>query len=121
MQRIEEYRTLIRRIKYIKGKFSNPCTTLVTQQQTYGRTLEITDKIPLEKVIIEENLKKYHQIEGACQLLGDPRLYRDIGSFGEVTQVEAILNGMYVCPDNSNQVVNKLLRQLQLQNTVSNK
>ena len=87
MQRIEEYRTLSRRIKYIEGKFSKPGTTLVTQQQTHSSTLEITDKIPLEKVIIEENLEKYHHNEGAFPLLDDPWLYIDIGYFVEVPQV----------------------------------
>ena len=47
MQRREEDRTLARRIKYIEGKFRKPGTTLVTQQQTDGRTLETTVKIPL--------------------------------------------------------------------------
>ena len=74
MQIIEEDRTLAIQIKYIKGKLSKPGTTLVTQQQTDGRALEITDKIPLEKIIIEENLEKYHQTEGAFPLLDDPRL-----------------------------------------------
>ena len=74
MQRREEYHTLPRRIKYIGGKFRKPGTTLVTQQKPDGRTLEISDKIPLEKIIIEENLKKYHQTEGAFPLLDDPRL-----------------------------------------------
>ena len=58
IQRREEDRILARSIKYIKGKFRKPGTTFVTQQQTDGNILEIPDKIPLEKVIIEENLKK---------------------------------------------------------------
>ena len=37
-----------------------PGTNFVTQQQTNGIKLEITDKISPEKVIIAENLKKYH-------------------------------------------------------------
>ena len=57
MQRIEEYRTLSRRIKYIKGKFMKPDTILVTKQQTDGSTLETTEKISPEKAIIEENMK----------------------------------------------------------------
>ena len=57
MQKIEENRNLARQVKYTKGKFRNPDNTLVTQQQTNCSTLEITDKIPLEKVIIEETWK----------------------------------------------------------------
>ena len=55
------------------------------------------------------------------KLLDDARLYRDIGDFGEVSQVETILDGKYVCPDNTNQSVKILLRHLQRPNTVSNK
>ena len=55
MQRREDL-TLARYIKYTKDKFSKSGTTLVTQQQTDGSTLEITDKILLEKVIIVEKL-----------------------------------------------------------------
>ena len=82
MQIREEEHTLSRWIKYIEGRFSKSGTTLVHQQQTKGRILEITNKMQLEKVIIKENLKKYHQTEGACPLLNDTRLYIDIGTFG---------------------------------------
>ena len=65
MQRREEDLNLARQIKYIEVKFRKLGTTFVTKQQTYSSTLKITDKIPLEKVIISENLKTYHQTEGA--------------------------------------------------------
>ena len=45
---------------------------LVNQQQTDTSTLEITEKIPLEKFIFAQNLKRYHQIEVACPLLNNP-------------------------------------------------
>ena len=57
MQSIEEDLTLSRRINYIKGKFSKPGTTLFTQQQTDGSKLKTTEKILVEKILIEENLK----------------------------------------------------------------
>ena len=57
MQKIEEHRTLARRIKYTKVKSKKPGTTFVTKQQTDGSRLEITDKISLENVIVAENLK----------------------------------------------------------------
>ena len=80
--------------------------------------MEITEKIPLEKAKVEENPKKYHQTKGACLLLDDPRLYRDIGDFGEGKQVEAIMDGTYVCLDNTHQSVKTFLRHLQYPNTV---
>ena len=73
MQRREEDRNLARRIKYTEGKFRKPGNTLVNQQQNNISTLEITDKILLEKVILAENLKKYHHTKGDCPLLDNPR------------------------------------------------
>ena len=46
-------------------------------------------------------MKKYHQTELACPLIDDPQLYLFIGAFGEVPQVEAILYGTNVCPDDT--------------------
>ena len=40
----EYYHTLSRRIKYIKGNFRKPGTTLVTKQQTNDSKLSITEK-----------------------------------------------------------------------------
>ena len=56
VQRREEERTLARQIKYINGKFKKAGTTLVTEQQNYSNTLEITEKKTLQKVKIEEKL-----------------------------------------------------------------
>ena len=57
MQLLEEYRTLDIWIKYIDGKIRKSVTNFFTQQQTDSSTLEITIRTPLEKVIIEENVK----------------------------------------------------------------
>ena len=105
MQRIEECWTLDIEIKYIEGKFGKPGTNLVTQQKIEDSTQEITDKIPLQKVIIVENLKKYHYTKGVCQWLDEPWLYLDIRYFGEGPRIESIIDGTYVCPDNTDPAV----------------
>ena len=71
----EEDHTFSRKIKYTKGNFIKSGTNFSTQHQTNINTLEITDKAPLEKVILSENLKEYHQTKRACPLLYNPRLY----------------------------------------------
>ena len=68
-----------------------------------------------------ENVKKYHQIKGACLLFDETRLYLDIRDFGEGPQVEAIMDGTYICPENTGPEVKKLLRNLQRSTTVSDK
>ena len=88
-----------------QNKFKVNEVNQVTKQQNGSSTLKITENIPPERVIIAENLKKYHQTEGACPLLNDPRLYLDIGAFGEGQQVEYILDNTYVCPENTNSSV----------------
>ena len=72
IQRREEDLTLDIGIKYIEVKFCKSDTTFATQQTTDGITLEITDKTPLEEVIIEDNVKKYHQTKGAFPLIDYP-------------------------------------------------
>ena len=57
MQRQKEDRTMVRGIKYIEGKSIKSDTNFFTQQQIDGSTLEITDKTPLEKVILAEHVK----------------------------------------------------------------
>ena len=121
MQRQEEYRNLSIQIKYIEGKFRKSGTTFVTKKQTDGRILDITDKTPLEKLIISANVKKYHQTSVAFLLLDDPQLYSDISAFDEVPQVEAIIDGTYVCPDDTYPSVKTFLRQLKRPPTVSGK
>ena len=121
MQRREEYLTLAKQIKYMKGKSRKSGDTFVIKQQTNGIVLENKDKIPLEKVIIAENLKKYHQTVGDFLWLDDSRLYSYIRDFGEFPQVEAILDSTYVCPDNTDPEVKTLLRHLQGPTTVSDK
>ena len=74
LQLLEEYSTMDRWIKYIDGKFRKSVTTFVTQQKTESSTLEITIKTPLEKVIIAENVKNYHQTKLSCPLLDNPPL-----------------------------------------------
>ena len=66
-------------------------------------------------------MKKYHQTKGAFLLLDDPWLYLDIGDFVEVPHVEAIIDGTYVCQDNTDTEVKMFLRHLQIPKTVSDK
>ena len=66
-------------------------------------------------------MKKYHQTKGACPLIDDHCLYIYIGAFGEGPQVESILDGKYVFPDNTNQSVKIFMRHLKRPNTVLNK
>ena len=54
----------------------------------------------MEKAIIQSNEQKYHQTVGGSQLL-EPFLTRDIGTFGDRSRVNEILDGTYVPPPSS--------------------
>ena len=64
---------------------------------------------------------KYHQTKGACLLLDDPWLYLDIRDFSEVPQIKAIIDGTYVCLNNTDPAVKTFLRHLQRPTTFSDK
>ena len=57
VQRREEERTLARWIKYINGKFKKAGTTLVTEQQNYSNTLEITEKKHYRRLKLKKTCK----------------------------------------------------------------
>ena len=54
-------------------------------------------------------------------MLNDPQLYLDIGDLGEIPQEEAIIDRIYVYPNNNDPAVKKFLRHLQHPTTVSDK
>ena len=56
----------------------------------------------VEVAVIQENERKYHQTEGGSQLLDD--VFKvDFGSFGEVLEIDAVLNGTYEPPAHASQ------------------
>ena len=54
-------------------------------------------------------------------MLNDPQLYLDIGDLGEIPQEEAIIDSIYVYPNNTDPAVKTFLRHLQHPTTVSDK
>ena len=51
----------------------------------------------MERHIVEENEKKFHQTEGRCPLLHS-QLYKDLGAMGDGPCVAAVLDGTYIPP-----------------------
>ena len=97
-----------------------PGNTIVTQQNPNDSTLIIKENTT-RKGYYGRKFEKYHHTEGSCTLLHDPCLYWDIKALREVSQVEAILDGTYACPDNNYTSVKTFLRHLQRPATVSDK
>ena len=95
MQQVEETRRTFRRIRYSTKQRQSGTTKIHVQGR--GRLKEVTKKEEMEKYIIEENEKKFHQTENRCPLLHG-QLYKDLGSMGDGPCVPAVLDGTYNPP-----------------------
>ena len=100
MNHIEPQRQLFRNIRYMEEKLSAGSITQVTITSPDGRTTELTQRDEVEKAVIAENERKFHQTEGGSQLLSD-RFVRDIGKFENGPAVADILEGTYEHPPES--------------------
>ena len=64
MNRIEAQRQLFRNIRFMEEKLTAGSTTQVTISSPEGRTIELTQREEVEKVVMAENERKFHQTEG---------------------------------------------------------
>ena len=110
----EQQRRTSRRIKATLKKNAR-CGTTRIQVTRNGIQKDITKKSEMEKYIIRENEKKYHQTERSCPLL-QGELLDDIGLLGDGPAVEDILNGTYSFPPNTSEITKKWIRNLHIKN-----
>ena len=97
----EQLRSTYRQIKYVTKRYQSGTTKIHVKKD--GQVIEITRKEKMEKYIIKENKRKFHQIEGRCPLLHG-QLYKDLGSMGDGPQVPNVLNGTYKPPQGTSEV-----------------
>ena len=96
--KIEEQRRLFRRLKPISRKFSeNLSTTSVVTRDNAGNRIEISEKKDMEKAIMSENVKKYHQCESSCPFLKEP-LSTLFGPYGNTPDCDKVLAGSFNPP-----------------------
>jgi hypothetical protein len=92
--KMEAQRRSFLKLKPLSKRFSeNLSTTSVIINQD-GETKELTRKSEMEREIIKENRKKFHQSEATCPFLQSP-LCEEFGSFGESKIAEEVMNGTY--------------------------
>ena len=63
-----------------------------------GVPTELTSKAAIERALLEENVRKYHQTEGFSPLLLG-QLLHDIGLLGNGPRAHVILTGLYVATE----------------------
>ena len=110
----EKQRRDARRIKATLKRNSR-CGTTRIQVNHNNRIRDVTKKSEIEKLIIAENERKYHQTEKTCPLL-QGQLLEDIGLLGDGPKVDAILNGTYIPPPETSHAVKKWLQNLHIPN-----
>ena len=105
----EKVRSMYKRIKYATK--NRQCATTKLHVTTRQGMREVTKKSEMEKYIIRENEKKFHQTENRCPLLHG-RLYKDIGVMGDGPKVEAILQGTYKPPQGTSDTTKRWLKRM---------
>ena len=60
---IEAQRRMYRHIRQMEGKVKGGSTSKITTLSPTGSPIELTPNIDIEKIISDENEKKYHQTE----------------------------------------------------------
>jgi hypothetical protein len=105
----EETREMHNRIKWMRHKQKSLSTSGVLITDSKGNKKLISDKDRLEKVIISENEKKFHQTEGFCTLM-EGTLFDDIGLFATGPKVPDILSGKYKPPTGTTRAAKSILK-----------
>ena len=105
----EETRDIHRRIKWMRRKYNGLSTSGVLISKSNGTKMLISDKETLERVIIAENERKFHQTEGQSPLLEGP-LLQEIGLTATGPAVPYILNGTYNPPPGTSYTTKQFLK-----------
>ena len=110
MNQQEQQRRNARRIKATLYR-NVRCGTTRIQVRDGNCLRDITKKSEMEKIIIQENEKKYHQTKTTCPLL-QGQLLEDIGLLGKGPKVDSILDGTYQLPSDTSNNVKLWLKNL---------
>ncbi len=106
----EQDRRMYRRIKALKtageGSLS---TSFVNVKNPDGSITSVSKKEDLERAIINENIKKYHQCENT-PFFKEP-LVSDFGRFGEGPCTKQVAEGTYEIPPNVDSVTADFIRE----------
>jgi len=98
---IEALRRIFRNIRHMEDKVKGGSTTKVTTTDN-GIISEHTDREPIEKLFVDENVRKYHVTEGGSQL-HNPEFISAFGNHGEGPATQQVLDGTYIPPPSASQ------------------
>lgn len=92
--RIEDQRRFARNVRRMEGKMKGGNTTKINIDDKNGNTIELTNRVDIDKVMARENEKMGHQTEGGSQLLTKDYI-ECLGNHGEGTHVNTVLDGTF--------------------------
>ena len=110
----ENLRKTHRRIRLTIHKGRSGGITKVDTISDNGTTVELTTKSEIELACINENRSKYRQTENTPCMNGV--LLQDLGFLGLTDSSSSIINGTYICPDDSPPFTNEFIHQFRLIN-----
>ena len=93
----EKQRDEARSMRYMLKRTSTGTTTKVQVTDERGTVREVTDKDEMEKLILCENEKKYHQTERGTQL-HHPEFVKKLGRYANGPEVDRVLLGNFDYP-----------------------
>ena len=99
---------MFRRIKRLKSNKGSSATAFVNVTQPDGSVKSVSKKEDLEKVIIDSNIKKYHQCENT-PFFQEP-LLSHFGRFGEGPCTTQVADGTYHIPEHLDEVTKDFLQ-----------
>ncbi|GFH50742.1 hypothetical protein CTEN210_07218 [Chaetoceros tenuissimus] len=91
------------------NKISSGATTKVQVTDHQGNIREYTAKEDVERLIIHENERKYHQTEGGTEFLQREFLEK-LGKYGEGPEVDNVLDGSFEFPPDTSEAMKDFIR-----------
>ena len=94
----EAIRILFHRIKLVEKRINAGSTSQVQTTRADGTIERYILREDIEKAIMENNEKKFHQTEGTSELLSD-EFTQLFGHYGEKSEIEKVTEGTFEIPD----------------------
>ena len=96
---LEAQRDVFRQLRFYNKPLDNLAIKELRVTNPDGETEIITEQVPMENCMGNENMRKYHQTENTCPFFS-PHLRKDFGYLADGPCVQQVLDGSYV-PDPS--------------------
>ena len=113
----EDTRNAHRKIKFARNKLNSGGTMKLEISDTNKKgTIEVTDKVEMEKILMDTNEKKFRLACNTPFVQG--QLLKDLGPCGMTRKAESVLLGTYEPPENCNQGAKKFITAVKMSEAI---